>query len=454
MLEQSSIKSFDVMSIYLSCGFFQSCSLGFLRELVLAGGAPAWRGVSVPPHVDVYVEGDPGHSLYVVARGKAAIVRKNGTLVGDSQELVIGDYFGEMQVLGVSSRRLETVRAMTYCQLLECTQNTLTKLLKRTKADEDAENIGKTTSLKRMGTMKMLSLYPDERRHFESESVRIYKEYSSGGTRAQGGVMRRPTMIVKKATTGISELDPEHKLRSFEVRAERARQEALGACDDSPEAAQARERLVTKVVSSLRGDMRRGFMMPADAERGQGGGEKQTQKNFTKPKDPAARKVAGENGPVSPDGEVNLPAISCEVSDIREDDEDDEALIQDKLDPQCLPPLALQSPVQKNWILRQMRNQQRKMTGSQRQSSKRGTAPRQTHGMAVSASMASMVSTITTGTGGDETSLQQGSSHRTSAFHCHTDLGGCAEAAEVAPLSQAAEAWHPPSASSPDVRRQ
>merc|ERR1719478_1854104 len=135
-------------------------------------------------------------------------------------------------------------------------------------------------------------MYQEERRHFESESVRIYKEISGGGTRAS---YRRPTMVSKKALKleVTLEADPEQRLRAYEQRHERARQEAMIASDEGPEATQARERLYNKVAASLRGDMRRGFMMPADY----GAGEKQTTKNFARPRRAVATKGVEEQAP-------------------------------------------------------------------------------------------------------------------------------------------------------------
>merc|ERR1712196_237826 len=102
------------------------------------------------------------------------------------KEFGISSYIGQHQVLGINSKRLETVRALTSCQLLVTTECTLMELLKRAKEDgghdEDEQQIEAQSNDKRastastkakrksygplIGRAMQCSLFHDERRHF------------------------------------------------------------------------------------------------------------------------------------------------------------------------------------------------------------------------------------------------------------------------------------------------
>lgn len=441
LMEQSPVAAFDVMSIYLSCEFFKACSVCFVREMVAAGGPPALKGVSIPPHVNVYAEGDPGHCMFVVARGSAAVVDRRGR---PQRELGISDYFGGLEVLGITGRRLETICAKTSLQLLVLTQTTLTKMLKRPTAQEDEmlKNANKapenSTALKQSQLMGIHThnTFDDERRHFEVESVRLYKEYIGTGVRAN--VKPRPTLSPRRT---LSSNTFESQVGNGEAsrRASEQQADALAAASaDHADAMQARERLFAKTVSSLRHDMRMGFMMPADSFGGAGASK---QKSFASPR----RQKQGHKPAGGDDRDLVPVASETKDDDQASEEKDDETFAQDvaaPLDPHLLPPLHLLNPVQKHGILRQLRHQNKGQIGQvvkaapslgYERAKQRGRASvkpwcsqddiiagHTQQGMTNSASMKSMINSssmksminsssmasVTTGTGGDDVSVQ------------------------------------------------
>jgi len=190
--------------------------------------------------------------MFIVGRGVAEILVKGNRT--DIRTVEVGGYFGEQQVLGILSRRHETVRAKTSLQLFEVTANALTKLLRRTHAEEDAEHgFGADTSLwkKRAerGQTSFQCLYQEERRHFESEAVRMYK------------VMSGDTVEAFKPCGSDVDVDIVSKQKPVTVA---KRRDSMVSRKQEIAQAQLHDNLMTKLVESIRCDMRNGCMMPSN----------------------------------------------------------------------------------------------------------------------------------------------------------------------------------------------
>ena len=74
-------------------------------------------------------QGDTGDALYIVAKGKVEVSRKE---VGGGQKVILailgpGEFFGETALFG-NSVRTATVKAKTACLLLRLTQSEIFKL--------------------------------------------------------------------------------------------------------------------------------------------------------------------------------------------------------------------------------------------------------------------------------------------------------------------------------------
>lgn len=289
---QGAAQPFDTMNVYHNCSFFSACSPSFLHDLVQAGGAAAGVGRSLMAGEVVYRKDDPGTSMFVIARGVAESSGKGNTekncwdeFQEVKEEIRIHGHFGEKQVLGILTKRSETISAKTALHIFEITAGVFTKLLRRTKADEEALHGMEPGSLQVFSIQRSLtggsqSVYPEERRHFESETVRMYRELSGAHWK------RRPTEVGralsttseeirrynKKRETSISRLDSTlfSGIQMVEDKAAASPRHAVTlAALEAHEAAQmqARERLMSRLVESLRADMRGGCMMPADSIR-------------------------------------------------------------------------------------------------------------------------------------------------------------------------------------------
>ena len=73
---------------------------------------------------DIFEEGDWGHELIVVQRGRARAHRMEseaqaggGSDAEDYWEFIEGDFFGELEFLGLRDRRHFTIEAVTHCEL-------------------------------------------------------------------------------------------------------------------------------------------------------------------------------------------------------------------------------------------------------------------------------------------------------------------------------------------------
>jgi len=279
--DQDEVKAFDAMNIYYRCDFFKDCAPGFMRELVQAGGALAFVGKSVLSGETVYEKDDPCQSLYIVARGIAEICK-----IGLDVELVgPGGYFGQEQILGILSRRHQTVRARTSLHLFEVTTAVLTKLLKVTIAEENAKcglNVKYGSGVKGSDC-----LYPDERRYFEQLAVHMYREMTVGQTsdaasRAEaargGGGGKGSSHGLSRGRSFSKQNSSKSQGSASETRGQSPRSvmsAALGASKrmsgieaiTAREAAQAKQcdSLISRVNESIRGDLRNNFMMPVDS---------------------------------------------------------------------------------------------------------------------------------------------------------------------------------------------
>lgn len=441
--QQTSVSTFDPVRVYMSCEFFKPCSLSFVRELVAVGGLPSWRGQTLESGRVVYKEGEVGTCMYVVARGTAQ-AEKDGKLL---RTLGKGDHFGHAQVLGVLPRRFESVTAQTSLQLLEVTLNSITRLLKRTKADSPADYMlddddsqdasspgcspspGATSQAAPSRTSHFLEqgtkledavsgktgaayVYIDERRHFEREAVRLYLELGSASRQSRGGRnaskgkrpvrstgigLGSPPEMAQKVQDGDDALDEDavavHQASSRptartvskatvvaqlaaaspqagnggsgvtsaesvqatamtspkEWRAQVRRMQVVLFEGDPQDGAILREKFQHRLVESMRSDMRRGYMMPAESV-----GTKRAGSSLS---GSAGGKQKGRTSSMGLEEGAEGESTGDEHDD---DDEDDGIAITDcrfMLDQSLLPPLRLLSPVQKQGLLRQSQEQ-------------------------------------------------------------------------------------------------
>jgi CRP-like cAMP-binding protein len=96
----------------------------------------------VPGEV-IFRQGDPGASLYLIARGVVRITRKTGDDWKHIATLMAGNFFGEAAFLENRPRNA-TVTAMTACSLYELRRNNLEAVLEvypgiRTALEKESE---------------------------------------------------------------------------------------------------------------------------------------------------------------------------------------------------------------------------------------------------------------------------------------------------------------------------
>lgn len=143
--DQQEMSVFDVRKVYSSCELFKDCSAEFVRSLLDEGGPEARQGEIYDPNVVIVEQGTVGHAMYLIHRGEAEVVF-NGAEV---TKLQAGAHFGEMQLLGLTPMRTATVRSLTICHIFEVKSEVFVKLLLR---------------------------FRQERRLFEREAMRRYRE--------------------------------------------------------------------------------------------------------------------------------------------------------------------------------------------------------------------------------------------------------------------------------------
>jgi len=203
IFDQDSVDAFDAGRFYKACPLFAPCSPTFVRELLATGGPRVWRGVTFDTGTTVYAKGDAGFSAFIVARGSVEIVSEARVILEESIPSVLlgpGDVFGEPQVLGVASTRLETVHAKTSLHVLEVSCSVLSTLLLRT-ADslegaapepqpvEENEDDPLSVGIGGGATVvvpqdRTRHAFEEERRHFEHEAAKWYTQLRprTGGT--------------------------------------------------------------------------------------------------------------------------------------------------------------------------------------------------------------------------------------------------------------------------------
>ncbi|XP_078402226.1 cyclic nucleotide-gated channel alpha-4 [Cetorhinus maximus] len=106
---------------------FQSCELGFLKQLVL----------KLQPHVfspGDYVcrKGDVGREMYIIQDGRLAVVAGDG--VTQLAILEVGNYFGEISILNIAgsksgNRRTANIRSVGYSDLFALGKDDLSEVL-------------------------------------------------------------------------------------------------------------------------------------------------------------------------------------------------------------------------------------------------------------------------------------------------------------------------------------
>ena len=106
----------------------------WLRDIPLLAKAPASLLTSIatelllermPADTTVFEKGDDGDKLYIVARGRAAVIDDDGDVVATLSD---GEFFGELALLH-DIRRSATVRTVTPCWFLTLTREKLETLL-------------------------------------------------------------------------------------------------------------------------------------------------------------------------------------------------------------------------------------------------------------------------------------------------------------------------------------
>jgi len=249
--------------------------------------------------------------------------------------------------------------------------------------------------------------FAEERRHFEGEAVRLYRDHvgeshrerpcpsaSAGGDRSRLG---RTTKAYLGKLAGLEELDPDRGAspdcsKEQEAPTQYALKRSLrgtgptpssryvsgdadGGSDffsaggdrleNSASSPNTRERLVTHLVQSLRTDMRRGYMMPADSL---GGAKRRYASSKSKSKKSIAKRSISVSGSLQPRrrgstvcstvGDGDLENLARQLNDEADDDEARDP-VSAPLDIQMLPPIGLLSPAQKHGLLQQLRSDAR-----------------------------------------------------------------------------------------------
>jgi len=98
-----------------------------VRSLLEEGGEGARQGQIYDPNVVIVEQGTVGHAMYLIHRGEAEVVL-NGTYV---KKIGAGAHFGEMQLLGLTPMRTATVRSLTICHIFEVKSEVFVRLLLR-----------------------------------------------------------------------------------------------------------------------------------------------------------------------------------------------------------------------------------------------------------------------------------------------------------------------------------
>jgi len=405
MRDQHTVEAFDARSILKGCRFFRPCSCAFTRDLVMNGGWPLWRGEYYDSGAIIYNEGDVDTTMYVIRNGSAESFYKDWNR--EPINFGPGEYFGAAQALGVLSRRHESMRAKTSIHVLVISAPILAKLLKRTKEEDEriqgmeicntprSEGVNRTTSIgipasmrKSSGSASMQYVFMEERRHFEREAVRLYLDLGNprstrgnvSGSGSSAARARRRTDDEPDAEATVEGLTDDKTTPSSSRRAVRrpgaSGQVKANAEDLVQEAQLSTQRFARRVVNSLRGDVRRGYMMPH--------GESVHE---TKKKDRARRQSAQSVGAQPSDGQRGIATawgakatdsnVGIAVDGGSSAEEDDDVQIEESnkiektpIDLAQLPPLGLMNPAQKFLLLKQVQEQAKVLKSKQRKAAR------------------------------------------------------------------------------------
>ncbi|CAE8623547.1 unnamed protein product [Polarella glacialis] len=179
LVDQSLVGTFNAHKVYDECDLFRACSPGFIQQLITIGGAATWHGKTFDCGTVLYTEGEAGHSMFIVVRGTIELTHR-----GDKASTRImgrGECFGVAQGLGVLSERQETATARTSAHVLEVTLAVLTKLLSLMKDPEEISLRGNRagasqTNMSGSRPSPPPCAFAEERRHFEHEAHRLYRQ--------------------------------------------------------------------------------------------------------------------------------------------------------------------------------------------------------------------------------------------------------------------------------------
>lgn len=104
--------------------FFQQLSHEVLDEMAAIGKIEAW-----PAGAQIFLEGDPAESLYLVLSGRVGIQKTlPNTEKVEVAEIGAGDFFGEMAIIE-SSPRSASAQTLAPCELFTITRDKFTELL-------------------------------------------------------------------------------------------------------------------------------------------------------------------------------------------------------------------------------------------------------------------------------------------------------------------------------------
>lgn len=272
---QVSVRMSDTAKVLRSCAFFKSCSEAFIRELVATGGPGLWRGTRLHCDAVLYEEGDVGSSMYVVARGRGTVVTNSSGVYSKSREIGVGDHLGAAQLLGLFPTRHEEVSALTPMSMLEVPYNIFHQLLK-TLRDTDLRVGGGSHPSGRGSKAASQShyLFVEERKHFERVSAALFHDLKDQPANS-GGHSSLPAASPTAATvrvTGLTTLSAAAGGRlhdSLPVQltprgGALAMEEALEVQEVKEDTIAVCERLIQRLLKSLRTDMRRGYTMPTE----------------------------------------------------------------------------------------------------------------------------------------------------------------------------------------------
>lgn len=269
---RKAIDTFNAEQVYRRCTLFRNCSPGFINALIEAGGDQGWRGKPVSAGINVYTEGEPGSSMFIIVRGNAVEVMKGV----EEKTLGPGDHCGAAQALGVSTRRQETVRASTSLHVIEIPCRILMQLsvrpLRLENKEHDADGSG-SVPLSRRPDGRIAVAFAAERRHFEREAKLIASQLKSHRRRRPAARLALKELGLQTARLGSSELNEEEDSelpdasssigsRPFPRRLVRPGTQATAATAELEETITATEQLIQQVRASIRRDMWSGFLQP------------------------------------------------------------------------------------------------------------------------------------------------------------------------------------------------